>query len=76
MPLITSISYYNPFVLHICNYSLPVAQKLRTVGLRGFHSEQELIENSNMDVRILPALQDNYMYLVSVPIYLFTATTL
>jgi len=34
------------------------------VGIRGFHSGQKLVEHQTMKVRILPALSDNYMYLV------------
>lgn len=40
------------------------AQKLRTVGLHGSHSCPERLNLSNMNVVILPALQDNYMYLI------------
>ncbi|XP_072931769.1 hydroxyacylglutathione hydrolase, mitochondrial [Epargyreus clarus] len=35
-----------------------------TWNQRGSHSAQELHEYPNMDVKILPALQDNYMYLI------------
>lgn len=38
-----------------------------TVGLRGFHSDQKLVETPAMKVRILPALSDNYMYLLVDP---------
>ncbi|CAG4937009.1 unnamed protein product [Parnassius apollo] len=31
---------------------------------QGFHSIQEHLEYNKMDVKILPALQDNYMYLI------------
>lgn len=37
---------------------------LRKVGFRGFHSEQAVDKGINMQVRILPALSDNYMYLL------------
>lgn len=30
----------------------------------GFHSTQEHLVYNKMDVKILPALQDNYMYLI------------
>ncbi|KAH8306976.1 hypothetical protein KR044_001931, partial [Drosophila immigrans] len=39
-------------------------QKLRTVGWRGMHSTQEDLKLNGFDVKILPALQDNYMYLI------------
>jgi len=34
------------------------------VGFRGFHSQQKTVEHLDMKVRILPALSDNYMYLL------------
>merc|ERR1712059_51014 len=34
------------------------------VGLRGFHSQQVVVDQTNMKVRVLPALSDNYMYLL------------
>lgn len=34
------------------------------VGLRGFHSQQVVVDQNNMKVRVLPALSDNYMYLL------------
>merc|ERR1712012_446920 len=37
------------------------------VGLRGYHSNQKIIEQASMKVRILPALSDNYMYLLVDP---------
>jgi len=40
------------------------ASALRDVGIRGFHSEQKLVSVSSMRIRILPALSDNYMYLL------------
>merc|ERR1719471_1058768 len=40
------------------------ASALRDVGVRGFHSEQKLVSVSSMRIRILPALSDNYMYLL------------
>ncbi|XP_034480444.1 hydroxyacylglutathione hydrolase, mitochondrial isoform X2 [Drosophila innubila] len=39
-------------------------QKLRTVGFRGMHSTVEDVKLIGFDVKILPALQDNYMYLI------------
>ncbi|KAJ8923150.1 hypothetical protein NQ315_001704 [Exocentrus adspersus] len=38
---------------------------LRQNGLRGSHSSQETIQLNKMKVTILPALSDNYMYLIS-----------
>jgi len=38
------------------------------VGIRGFHSGQKLVEHKTMKVRILPALSDNYMYLLVDPV--------
>ena len=35
-----------------------------TVGLRGHHSDQKLVTTDTMRVKILPALSDNYMYLL------------
>lgn len=37
------------------------------VGLRGYHSGQKTVERATMKVRILPALSDNYMYLLVDP---------
>ncbi|KRF99004.1 uncharacterized protein Dwil_GK10504, isoform B [Drosophila willistoni] len=55
-------------VLQICSSpsrrSLVNFQKLRTVGLRGMHSTLEDVALAGMQVKILPALQDNYMYLI------------
>jgi len=34
------------------------------VGLRGTHSQQAAISEASMKIRILPALSDNYMYLL------------
>jgi len=34
------------------------------VGLRGFHSSQKVVDQNTMKIRILPALSDNYMYLL------------
>ncbi|KAL7731883.1 hypothetical protein ACLKA6_017457 [Drosophila palustris] len=42
-------------------------QKLRTVGFRGMHSTVEDVKLNGFDVKILPALQDNYMYLIVDP---------
>lgn len=44
---------------------LVVVSALRHNGLRGTHSAQEIIQLNKMKVTILPALSDNYMYLVS-----------
>lgn len=40
------------------------AQKLRAVGLHGSHSCPENLKMADMHIKILPALQDNYMYLI------------
>jgi len=40
------------------------ASKVTKVGLRGYHSDQKLVSANTMRVRILPALSDNYMYLL------------
>ena len=37
-----------------------------SVGSDKFHSSQTTIEHNKMKVQVLPALSDNYMYLVSV----------
>lgn len=34
------------------------------MGIRGCHSAQQLVTAASMRVRILPALSDNYMYLL------------
>ncbi|XP_017841014.2 hydroxyacylglutathione hydrolase, mitochondrial isoform X2 [Drosophila busckii] len=39
-------------------------QKIRKVGFRGMHSTLEDVMVGGMEVKILPALQDNYMYLI------------
>lgn len=36
----------------------------KTVGFRGSHSAQVTVNINTMKIRILPALQDNYMYLI------------
>ncbi|XP_055856595.1 hydroxyacylglutathione hydrolase, mitochondrial isoform X1 [Episyrphus balteatus] len=40
------------------------ANKLRRVGIRGMHSSIEDVKMCDMHVKILPALQDNFMYLI------------
>lgn len=40
------------------------AQKLRKVGFRGMHSSVEDLKMTAMQIKILPALQDNFMYLI------------
>jgi len=37
----------------------------RSVGFQGFHSKTEVVSLSDMQIHVLSALQDNYMYLVS-----------
>jgi len=37
---------------------------LSSVGCRGYHSDQKLVTAQTMRIRILPALSDNYMYLL------------
>ncbi|KAH8256068.1 hydroxyacylglutathione hydrolase, mitochondrial isoform X1 [Drosophila bipectinata] len=44
--------------------SLVKLQKLRKVGFRGMHSTLEDVKLEGMEIKILPALQDNYMYLI------------
>jgi len=39
-------------------------EKLMKVGIRGTHSAQALTPGKNMQIQILPALSDNYMYLL------------
>jgi hydroxyacylglutathione hydrolase len=39
-------------------------EKLLKVGVRGTHSAQAITTNKNMQIHILPALSDNYMYLL------------
>lgn len=41
-------------------------QAWRTVGIRGSHSLTQFIKMTDFSVEILPALQDNYMYLVCI----------
>lgn len=43
-----------------------VVDKLRKVGSRGAHCVSQTINQDKMRVKILPALSDNYMYLVSL----------
>jgi len=40
------------------------AEALTKVGVRGYHSEQKIVDQNTMKIRILPALSDNYMYLL------------
>lgn len=42
-------------------------EALTKVGVRGYHSEQKLVDQNTMKIRILPALSDNYMYLLMDP---------
>lgn len=44
---------------------IPV-QTWRTVGFRGHHSSSICLDMESMTVELIPALQDNYMYLVSI----------
>jgi len=39
-------------------------EALTKVGVRGYHSDQKIVEQNTMKIRILPALSDNYMYLL------------
>jgi len=39
-------------------------EALTKVGVRGYHSEQKIVDQNTMKIRILPALSDNYMYLL------------
>jgi len=39
-------------------------EALSKVGMRGYHSEQKVVDQNAMKIRILPALSDNYMYLL------------
>ena len=39
-------------------------EALSKVGVRGYHSEQKIVDQNTMKIRILPALSDNYMYLL------------
>ena len=48
----------------LCSPDDIAATALSSVGLRGFHSAQKLVRGNSMRVRILPALSDNYMYLL------------
>lgn len=43
---------------------LVVASALRKNGLQGHHSSSAAVNLERMKVKILPALSDNYMYLV------------
>ena len=45
-----------------CVFSAHAYLKL---GVNGTHSDQKLVRQNKMQVKILPALSDNYMYLVS-----------
>ena len=40
------------------------AKAFQKLGLRGTHSQQKVFQYEAMKVKILPALSDNYMYLV------------
>uniref|UniRef100_A0A1L8E5L7 hydroxyacylglutathione hydrolase n=2 Tax=Nyssomyia neivai TaxID=330878 RepID=A0A1L8E5L7_9DIPT len=51
-------------VTQVLTQSYFTVQTWRTVGFRGTHSFGELVQLKTMDVKILPALQDNYMYLI------------
>lgn len=52
------------FVLILIRFTAQIVQAWRTVGIRGSHSLTQFIKMSDFSVEILPALQDNYMYLV------------
>lgn len=45
------------------------AKSISSNGFRGLHSLSTTVEHCNMKVQILPALQDNYMYLVSIVLF-------
>ena len=40
------------------------ARSIGANGFNGIHSLSQIIEQRDMKIQILPALQDNYMYLV------------
>ena len=42
------------------------AKAFQNLGLRGVHSAQKVFQYDAMKIKILPALSDNYMYLVSL----------
>ena len=46
-----------------------LASAIKTVGLRGTHSSNLSVKLPKMKVTVLPALSDNYMYLVRKKIY-------
>jgi hypothetical protein len=52
----------------ICGCDNSTVSAWRAVGFRGFHSQTEVVSSSDMQIHVLPALQDNYMYLVSLVI--------
>ena len=57
-------------ITSLCGTHVAV-QKVSALGFgRQFHSQPRTITQPDMRVRIIPALQDNYMYLVSVSVYL------
>ncbi len=41
-----------------------LAKAFQNLGLRGVHSAQKVFQYDKMKIKILPALSDNYMYLV------------
>lgn len=47
-------------------FAAHLVQAWRTVGIRGSHSLTQFIKMGDFSVEILPALQDNYMYLVCI----------
>ena len=53
-------------ILQLCTYFFDfLANAYLKLGANGTHSDQSLVQQNKMKVKILPALSDNYMYLVS-----------
>jgi hypothetical protein len=52
-------------VLLVYIYVMSTVSAWRAVGFRGFHSQSKVVTLLDMQIHVLSALQDNYMYLVS-----------
>lgn len=62
------------------SYAFPIfnisVKSVSSNGFNGFHSLSTTIDRCNMKVHVLPALQDNYMYLVCIAVSLSLSVSL
>ncbi|KAI4456868.1 beta lactamase domain [Holotrichia oblita] len=58
------IIFFLMIYVYNCNINTVTVNAIRNNGVHGFHSKQITINLEKMRVRVLPALADNYMYLI------------